>query len=166
MKTTKLFVVGLFFVSLVMQSCDPATTTPTEFIANNNTFAGFTNWSLVGTKNGVDPALGIAHAGNDSTSTRKIYFKDNQDPVDGVYPVGTLIAKHVYNSAGTVEAYMGMAKRGNGFSPNHNDWEWFILNADGSIQVDATSSEPKRGANLGSCATCHSGAATDYSFAK
>jgi hypothetical protein len=62
-----------------------------------HTFSNFMNWVLEDTNQGPDPALGAAHAGNDETVTREIYYKDGQDPVNGEFPVGTIIVKHSSN---------------------------------------------------------------------
>ncbi|BDS09968.1 hypothetical protein [Aureispira anguillae] len=169
MKKTKLFfaAIAIFSIAYTTQSCQDPTPEPTEFIADNSTFANFTNWELAATNVGPSPSLGAAHAGNDSTVTRKIYYKDAQAPVDGVYPVGTVIVKHSANPAGTVAEYTGMVKRGNSFNPSHNDWEWFMLESNGNIATDSSGAE-MRGANLmnGMCNNCHSVATTDYSFSK
>ncbi len=61
-----------------------------------------------------------------------------------------------------------MAKRGNNFNSTGGDWEWFILNADGSIATD-NDGNPLRGANLmnGGCVSCHGQAASkDHVFLK
>lgn len=169
MKTTKLLLaaVALLVVAYTSQSCQEQPTQPSEFIADNTTFTGFTNWQLAKTFVGPSPSLGAAHAGNDSTVTRKIYYKDGQDPVNGEYPVGTVIVKHSYNPSGTVAEYTAMVKRGNNFNPSHNDWEWFMLQSNGNIATDTSGAE-MRGANLmnGMCNNCHSVATTDYSFSK
>jgi hypothetical protein len=61
-----------------------------------------------------------------------------------------------------------MVKRGNDFSPNGGDWEWFMLNADGSIATDPSSGMKMRGASLmnGMCLQCHSAGSVDYTFTK
>lgn len=172
----KLFTFSLILLTgttVVFESCkndseDPITPDP-EFIADDNTFSGFEQWSLVATKNGVDPAnLGMAHAGNDSTSVRKIYFKDaNAARVDGEFPVGTVLSKLSAWESGSKQMITAMAKRGNDFDSEGNDWEYFILNADGSILVDG--GETKRGANLnnGGCKGCHGKVSNnDYVFSK
>lgn len=169
MKITKLFfaATALLFIAYTTQSCQDTTTEPTEFVADDNTFAGFTSWELAATNQGPDPILGAAHEGNDSTVVRKSYYKDAQSTVNGAYPVGTAIIKHMKNASGTVDAYMGMVKRGNNFNPSHNDWEWFVLNSDGTIATDAAGAA-QRGAGLmgGACNNCHSTATEDYSFTK
>jgi hypothetical protein len=99
---------------------------------------------------------------------RKIYFKDGQDPSGGTYPVGTLISKWSKNPDGTVDMITAMAKRGNNFNSSAGDWEWFVLNPDGSIAVDGDGNK-MRGANLmgGACVSCHAQASSsDYVFTK
>jgi hypothetical protein len=158
--------------AVLMQSCkkDKDDDTPpavNEFIADNSTFASFLTWPLEATTNGVDPSLGPAHEGNDSTSVRKVYFKDGVNPANGVYPIGSVIVKHTTNAAGSLNMYTGMVKRGNGFNPTRGDWEFFILMADGKIAQD--NGVDLRGAGLmgGMCGDCHSGAATkDFIFSK
>jgi mono/diheme cytochrome c family protein len=61
-----------------------------------------------------------------------------------------------------------MVKRGNSFNPSAGDWEWFMLNSDGSVATDSSSGMKIRGANLmdGMCISCHSAASTDFSFTK
>jgi cytochrome c peroxidase len=62
-----------------------------------------------------------------------------------------------------------MVKRGNDFNPDGGDWEWFMLNADGSIASEpAVRNAKMRGANLmnGMCVSCHSAGSTDYTFTK
>ncbi len=175
MKHTKFFqllalIIGL---SLAIQSCskddendDPAPVT--EFIADDNSFANFMSWSLDATNQGSDPALGMAHAGNDSTVIRKVYFKDGQARVDGEYPVGTIIVKHSQNPDESVNEFTAMVKRGNNFAPDGGDWEWFMLGPDGTIASDGDGN-PMRGADLmgGMCIACHNQASnTDYVFSK
>lgn len=139
-----------------------------EFIATDASFANFQNWVLEAELSGPDPALGPAHHGNDSTVTRHIYFKDGQDPENGLYPVGTIIVKQSDNHDHSVNEVTAMAKRGNNFDAGHNDWEYFMLMPDGKIATDGDGNV-MRGANLmnGMCLGCHSAAAnTDYIFSK
>ena len=159
-------------VAVVFQACnkddddDPAPKA-NEFIADDNSFAGFESWGLHDTRMGADPALGpMAHGGNDSTVTRKIYIKDGASAVNGVYPTGTLIAKRSTSPAG-MDMITAMAKRGNKYNTAGNDWEYFILNADGSIVTDSTGTV-LRGATLmnSGCTNCHAGATTDYVYTK
>lgn len=157
---------------LFEQSCkkesktdDPVTST--EFIADSNTFVNYMSWPVQATKNGMDPSLGMAHAGNDSTAIRRVHFKDGVSPVNGKYPVGSIIVKHTTNTAGTLNEFTGMVKRGNGFNPSKGDWEFFMLTSDGKIAKDM--GMELRGADLmgGMCGNCHSGASNkDFVFSK
>jgi hypothetical protein len=161
-------VVALFAGVNLTQSCKKSNSAPAEYVATNSSFAGFTSWPLQSTKHGPDPLLvAMAHANNDSTVTRDVYFKDGQNAVNGKYPVGTIIVKHSYNPSGTVMEYTGLVKRGNNFNPAHGDWEFFMLKSDGTIMADSTGMV-MRGANLmgGMCASCHSAATKDYVFSK
>ncbi len=173
MKKPFLFSVTLLALTtaLTFNSCskdkdeDPS---ETEFIADNSTFASFMSWPLEATNQGSDPALGTAHAGNDASVTRQIYFKSGQDPVNGKYPVGSVIVKHSSNPDKSVNEFTAMVKRGNNFNPNFGNWEFFMLTPTGAIASDANGS-PMRGASLmdGMCAGCHSGASNkDFIFSK
>lgn len=174
MKKMQILGMLLFAVlfSFSIQSCDDDDDDgPDEFIADNSTFANFESWDLQATETGVSSDLATsdttqAHGGGNPDITRRIYFKDGQDRVDGSYPVGTLIGKSMKLSDGSGVAYFGMAKRGNGFS-SLGDWEWFILNADGSIASDADGNPERGGADYKACGGCHAGAiAMDYTFTK
>lgn len=129
-----------------------------EFVADAATFADFTSWTVQATETGVDPsgALGPAHNGEAENSVRTIYVKDGLNMSDGSYRNGTVIVKHTSNEPGDVNSYQAMVKRGNGFNTDDNDWEWFKLNADGTII--------ERGTNIGACAGCHSASTRDYVF--
>lgn len=163
----------VFLSPFVFQSCnddkdEEPTPSVSEFIADDNTFKDFMNWPLEATNQGSDPALGTAHAGNDSTVSRKIYFKDGQEPSSGKYPVGTVIVKHSSNPNQSVNEFTAMVKRGNNFAPSGGDWEWFMLAPDGTIASDGDG-KPMRGADLmgGMCIQCHSQASSkDFVFSK
>jgi len=139
---------------------------PTEVIADNDTFKDFRNWTLRADNTGPDPALGGAHAENDASVTRYIYFENNQSAQDGTYSLGTVVVKESKNDALTVQVITAMVKRGNNFNPDGGDWEWFMLNPDGTIATDNDGNE-MRGDDLmnGMCLNCHSqNSATDYVF--
>lgn len=140
-----------------------------EFVAENSTFSNYaSSWTLVATNVGGDPALiGEIHGGDDTTTTRYVYFFNDQDAVDGKYPRGTVIVKRSQNESGSIDITTAMVKRGGDFNPANNGWEWFMLNADGTIAKDSQGNE-LRGATLndGSCGACHSYAATDFIFSK
>lgn len=169
-KMVLVFTSAIAFTGLVIsQSCKKAKDANAEFIADDNSFKGFSAWPEQATFNGPDPLLGaMAHANNDSSVVRSVYFKDGQDRVNGKFPVGTLIVKHSTNPSGTVDEFVGMAKRGNNFDPSHNDWEYFVLKSDGTIMADAGGAA-LRGADVlsGLCVSCHGGASgKDYVFSK
>ncbi|NCP85368.1 MAG: cytochrome P460 family protein [Bacteroidetes bacterium] len=164
MKYEKLKIVALLFLSsITLQYCSDAENDSNEFIADTNTFSSFMNFSLEASNQGPDPALGMAHAGNDSTVTRKVYVKDGQDIVNGKYPVGTVIVKHSMNTDLSVNEITAMVKRGNDFNTEVGDWEWFMLNpADNTILG-------RGGKDMmnGMCNACHSAnASKDYVFSK
>jgi hypothetical protein len=156
-------------LSAVIFSCSK-TETPSESIATDSTFANYTSWKLEATTKGPSPSLGTAHAGNDSTVTRKTYFFNGQSRVDGSYPIGTVIVKHATNSTGTFTEIVGMVKRGNNFNPSVGNWEWFMLNANGTIAKDASGNSIRGGATLmgGMCNNCHVKATStkDFTFTK
>ena len=169
MKRSVFFTVLTFLAIIVtLQSCKDDEKENPEFVADDNSFTNFVNWALEAENQGPDPSLGMAHAGNDETVTRKVYFKDGQDPVSGEFPVGTIIVKHSSNHDQSVNEFTAMVKRGNDFNPNGGDWEWFMLNVNGSIATDPQSGMKMRGANLmnGMCLSCHSAGSTDYTFTK
>lgn len=174
-KKVTLSLLAIVFATVAsIQSCKkddkPADkTTPTEFIADSTSFANFSTWSLDKTNFGPSPSLDVAHAGNDSTVTRKVYFKNGQARVNGAYPVGTICVKHSTNPAGTVNEIVGMVKRGNGFNPTTGDWEWFMLDANGKIAKDMSGMEMRGGASMmnGMCNGCHGKASSkDFTFSK
>ena len=149
---------------------DPPPTTPDpgpQFIADNSSFQDFFNWSLDATQQGADPGLGEAHGGNDESVTRNVFFKDGQDPVNGAYPVGTIIVKHSTNPGGTVDERTAMVKRGGNYDPDFGNWEFFMLTPEANIALDPEGS-PMRGNLLmgGMCRGCHTGAQTDHVFSK
>lgn len=169
MKKTTLATILMLAFSMfsLFQACKNDDDDDTEFVADNNTFKNYGSWALEATHSGPDPALGPAHGGNDSTVVRNVYFEDGQDPVGGKYPTGTVIVKHSSNGS-SVDERIAMVKRGNGFSPATNDWEWFVLASDGTIAKDPDGNL-MRGANLlnGLCTGCHTQAASkDYVFSK
>lgn len=131
------------------------------------TFQTWEDWILEITKTGLDTNLGFAHLGNDSTSTRDVYFMDGKDPDGNTYPEGTMILKHTHNILGTSQEYVGMVKQEKGFSAESNNWEWFVLNEDGEMKIDSAG-KPLRGGELynGMCIGCHQYATTDFVFSK
>lgn len=170
MKMTKMITMAslVFLGAVTIQSCKNEEDVNQEFIADDNTFKSYLTWPFEATNQGPDPSLGTAHGGNDSTVVREIYFKNGQDPSNGVYPVGTLIVKHSSNPGATVNEFTGLAKRGNNFNTDGGDWEWFVLNSDGTIADDGSGGK-LRGSDLfgGMCISCHTQASSkDYVFSK
>jgi hypothetical protein len=170
MKMTRMITLAslVFLGAVTLQSCSDEEDVKQEFVADDNTFKSFMSWPLEATNQGPDPALGTAHAGNDSTVTRKVYVQNGQDIKDGSYPVGTLIVKHSQNPGSTVNEFTAMAKRGNDFNTTGGDWEWFMLNSDGTIALDGNGNQ-MRGADLmgGMCVMCHTQAIQkDYVFSR
>ncbi|MGD9930601.1 MAG: hypothetical protein AB7U05_11330 [Mangrovibacterium sp.] len=161
---------ALIVLAFSFQSCsnDAEEETNPEFVATDSSFSNFMSWELEATNQGLDPALGTAHAGNDETVTRMIYFKNGQNPAGGTYPVGTIMVKHSKNPDLSVNEFAAMVKRGNNFNPGGGDWEWFMLNADGTIATDPASGLKMRGANLmnGMGVACHTAGFTDFSITK
>jgi len=162
MKITKFkSILVILISSFVLQFCSETDNDPEEFIADASDFFNFMNFNLEASNIGADPALGTAHAGNDSTVTRKVYIKNGQNTVNGSYPLGTIIVKHSKKDDNTVNEITAMVKRGNDFNSDVGNWEWFMLNpADNSIVV-------RGGKEMmnGMCNACHSAAsAKDYVF--
>jgi hypothetical protein len=167
---TKMLMAGWLMAAILIsvQSCkDDEEESAPEFVASSSDFSGFRSWTQVATHQGPSPSLGEAHHGNDATVTRTIYVKNNQERgSDGKFPVGTLVVKETKKDGATIEM-TAMVKRGNNFNPENNDWEWFMLNGDGTIMT-ASGSE-MRGAKLmdGMCGACHSQVKSkDFVFSK
>lgn len=163
----------LLFSLSIMTSCkddeeDEVTPENEEFVADNNSFKDFDSWMMVAQHQGPDPALGQAHHGNDSTVVREVFFKNDQMPVNGVYPTGTIIVKESTNPDNSIHEVTAMVKRGNDFNPSGGDWEWFMLTPNGDIAKDQDGNA-MRGANLmnGMCLSCHTQASNDdYVFSR
>jgi hypothetical protein len=164
---TKMLMAGWFMAAILIsvQSCkDDEEESAPEFVASDSDFENFRSWNVVAVVEGANPALGdMAHGGQDELVTRTVYVKNDQDRAsDGKFPVGTLVVKESKKD-GAVFEMTAMVKRGNNFNPDNNDWEWFMLNEDGTIKI------AMRGAKLmdGMCGMCHSGAKTkDFVFSK
>ncbi len=139
---------------------------PSEFLANNDSFADFATWNLIGTQQGPDALLGNDHMGNDENTVREIYKKQLQArPVSGDlngYPVGTLLLKTVKNADGDIIAKTGMAKRGGPYDTDHSGWEYFMMDMDSGTMMPM-------GENSSMCIGCHTAATVavngqDYVF--
>jgi len=159
--TTLAIIWTLSFVSCDSDDSPPIVDDPTITI-DASSFANFDTWALVKTAEGTDPSgfLGQAHNGGLIESIRKVYIKDDQSAIDGVFPAGTIIVKHTSTLDGLMTSYQAMVKRESGFNSEDSDWEWFIIEADGTI-VDRGPSLNNNG-----CANCHGNATTDLVFSK
>ncbi|WP_281557635.1 cytochrome P460 family protein [Thalassomonas sp. RHCl1] len=144
---------------------------PSEYQADNSDFADFRSWSEIEERSDQNPLLGgMAHGGDNPDSTRRIFKKQlyaNPDSMEQGYPIGTILVKEV-EQEGVIVEITAMVKRGGDFSPDHQDWEWFMLDPDSlEIMLDDNGDET-RGANLmdGMCASCHSQANPDSGYGK
>lgn len=148
---------------------------PSEFIANDETFANYQSWPLIDERSDQNPLLGdMAHQDTGSPATRKIYKKQLYAKPEAMglgYPVGTTLVKEVISNNEIVEI-TAMVKRGGEFNAAGGHWEWFMLDPEnGRILLDETNTAA-RGANLlnGMCSACHTAATgssnegTDFVF--
>jgi len=164
------FLLSIATLIVFLSACsdDDDDDTKKEFIASSSDFTNFSSWTKLATKQGPDARLGAAHAGNDSTATRTVYIKENNDRnSDDEFPIGTIIVKDVRDKDNASLGVTAMVKRGNDFNPDHNDWEWFLLTTDGKIAQD--NGADLRGAQLlgGACGSCHSqNKSKDFVFTK
>jgi len=159
---------GLMFTSCKKDEDNDDNIQPEEFVATDASFDSFSSWTLAAELMGADPSLGMAHGGNDSTAIRSVYFLEDAKPVNGEYPVGTVIVKYSHNPAGTLNEYTAMVKRGNAFDSANGNWEYFMLSGDGQIGVDGDGMQMRGdGPTMlgGMCLSCHTNASgRDYIF--
>ena len=94
------------------------------FVANQGDFYGFTSWTSYDGGTSADDSL--------DGGQRTLYLNRPPPPGASVFPVGTIFVK---TTAGADT--FAMAKRGGGFNPALDDWEWFQLApaADGDVQI-------------------------------
>lgn len=139
-----------------------------EFISTDETFQDFIEWTKVDSNVGPDPFATGSHGSNDSTVVRDVFFYENAKAVNGKYKNGTRIVKYSHSETSGFFQLTAMAKRGNNFDPDHNDWEWLVLNPNGTIAEDSIG-QPLRGKNAlnqFACASCHYLSETDFVFSK
>lgn len=147
-------------------SDDEGTTSPpTEFVAADTSFAGFTRWARVaGPIIGPDPAglEGNAHSGSQLDRQREVFLNHASATrgSNGQWPIGTIFAKQISDTSGNAVYSIAMAKRGGSFNAKHQGWEWFMIdNSTGAIL--------QRGDSLvGGCNGCHEFSTKDYVFSK
>ncbi len=133
---------------------DGATNPPAEFIAGDADFAGYAGWTKVsGPISDPDPGgllNGGAHEGTNPVMSRAIYVSNGSaSRSNGQFANGTIFLKTMSDSSGRVLGIAAMAKRGGSFNASNKGWEWFLVNADGTI---ASRSDTLMG---GICNTCH-----------
>ena len=95
-----------------------------SFVATLGDFAGFPAWeSFDGGTNAGDMLDG---------GIRTIYLNKPRPLDSRIFPLGTILVKTTQGAQ-----TFAMAKRGGGFNPLVDDWEWFEIapNADGSIRI-------------------------------
>jgi hypothetical protein len=130
-------------------------------------FINYSSWEIIDRTVGPDPLLSVAHGTTDDF-TRVVYINPpTAQPVEGSYPVGTIIVKELRNQEGEmVGPLTAMIKRGDNFNPAGNGWEWFMTDEERTAIMT-------RGDNAtamdGMCAGCHSAATnpangTDWVF--
>ena len=162
----RLFLLTLLSAAFVVACSDDddsgTTPTDTEFVAEYSDFEGYESWELVDESVGVDPGGNLSGAHEEATAKRiSRVNKTNIKMENGEWPVGTIIVKEMRNAeTDDLMAVMAMAKRGADFNPDHNGWEWFMLNV-------AEEKIEGQGADLmgGMCNGCHIKVKdNDYSF--
>ncbi len=159
---TFLLMVNVFALALILSTnlaCDKKSTDSNdkeqEFVATTDDFKDYKSWTLKATKNGPDPFLKTAHGVEDSL-TRKIYFNSAAKAKSGNYPVGSIILKELTDANGNLQgAFTVMVKRGGGFNPDGNGWEWFMVSTDFKTVMTQGDNATAGG---GLCASCHSAA--------
>jgi hypothetical protein len=158
---------GSLSLTTLLTACGPPSSPETgdagaeTFVAVQGDFACYRNWQSFDGGTEAFDGLGV------SGEQRTIYV--NKLPPAGckTYPVGTIIVKDTA-SAQT----FAMVKRGAGFNPEVDDWEWFELTTTATNPPSACTplinwrgTAPPAGtygASL-SCNSCHVNAnATDY----
>ncbi len=158
----------LILTGLFLFACSSTTdsTGDKEFVADLNDFKDYQNWTQVDIQYGPDPLLQAAHGANDGLY-RRIYVKNNVQPDNGKYPTGTIFLKELRDPDGNLTGALTMlVKRGGGFNPDGNGWEWFMT--DTKLETILTQGDNAT-AGGGVCAGCHSGAnvnnnGTDWVF--
>lgn len=132
-----------------------------EFVADAASFENYDAWTFITEEQGASPSLGQAHQGNNEDAVRRVFENpDNTRSENGEFPVGTIFLKETRDGDGNVIELTAMAKRGNDYDPDHNNWEYFMLDP-------ATGDIANRGLFEGMCWGCHQSASgTDYVFTK
>jgi hypothetical protein len=149
---------GLWFVLLAVVGVTASAVIaqePAEFIAQDKDFVNYTTWKEAAKATGPTKELRGAHQSTDPNVTRFIYVNgDKARKENGQFPVGTIIVKQYVKTDGSVTGATAMVKRGNGFSKDAGDWEWFAINAANQTIARNAAGNQQRGINA-ACITCH-----------
>lgn len=117
-----------------------------EFIAQESDFVNLAD---------MTPVRGffISHPGGKLEEALEVA----NDPEGGTYPVGTIIQ---------LIPQEAMVKRGAGFDPAANDWEFFELDVsgEGTVIHQRGRGEIESRFGVGSCSSCHAMAGTKFDF--
>jgi hypothetical protein len=127
---------------------------------------GYTSWMKVNLETltgDVFGALGDAHAG--AEGLREIYVNNLGRAVtlgsrSFPYPTGTIFVKETFMNEGGEKGMLGsltiMIKRGSGYDPANNNWEYMMVSPDNEVM---------RQGKVEGCIGCHTVVAdTDYVF--
>jgi hypothetical protein len=94
----------------------PVDAGPPAFVATQGDFAGFTTWEAFD---------GGSQAGDSLDGGQRVLYLNKPPPHGSLsFPVGTIVVK---TTAGAQT--FAMAKRGGGFNPELDGWEWFEIAA-------------------------------------
>lgn len=144
------FLAACALISVAIAACSK-TDEKTEFVAEVNDFQGYTAWTKMGTKTRTD---------NNQFRTVYINKPEEANRTSGAYPVGTIIVKEIRQTtqSGTIIRYQNMVKRGEGFNPDGNGWEWFLFDGN-ELSVTTLTRRGDNTVTVGgnTCISCHTG---------
>ena len=176
MKKFNYFLFVLYLFSIAIVSCDKDDVDVDPFVATQADLDAATTKILEVTGDEFQdfPHNGTTDPGD---STFRIIYA-NRSSLTGDLPKGTIVTKRTYQA--TPDGMKGdklfvtfaMIKREAGFDPDNANWEYVMMPNDGSNDYTMHPngalpdiSSAMRGADVGQCRTCHSGAAAgDFLF--
>lgn len=176
MKKLNYFLAVLYVLSIAFVSCEKDDVDVDTFVATQADLDAATTKILEVTG---DEVQDFPHNGtqNPGDSTYRIIYA-NRSSLTGDLPKGTIVTKSTYQA--TPDGMKGdklfvtfaMIKREAGFDSDNANWEYVMMPNDGSndYSVHPNGTLPDigsamRGANVGQCKGCHSGAAEgDFLF--
>ena len=130
------------------------------FVALVQHFADYKNWQAVDYTIGLtNPATGQAHQARAEAYSRRTFRSPGASLAGNQYGMGSIYVKEVFTwengqkKIAEEAGILAMAKRGGGFNPEGDGWEWFLLSNGGEILH-------RGGKELmdGGCNACHTGA--------